>query len=104
MKYYVIIGHKQGEHYDNAISYNKLAFDWLEIIARDDPYGPGDSPPGAHQFFGYLDVNFGESAQYGSRATKTQEAWLIGRHRISRMIDFSNLGYKFIRERSTKRI
>ncbi len=47
------------------------------MIERDDPYSASDFPPGAHQLWGYLDINFNESAQYGHRATKTQGAWLI---------------------------
>lgn len=106
MKYYVVIGHKKGESIDGS-DYSlgpRHDCDWIEMIERDDPYSAYDSPPGAHQFFGYLDINFRENVQYGTRATKTQEAWLIGRHRISRMLDFGNFGYQFIRDSSTKRI
>lgn len=54
--------------------------------------------------FGMLDVNFKENAQCPRRASKTQEAWLIGRHRIIRTIDFSTCGYQFIKENDTKRV
>src|SRR3990167_9627083 len=96
MKYYVIIGHKKGEQGNLD--------DWIEYIERDDLYSERDNPPGAHQFFGMLDVNFNESAQYGLRATKDQEAWLIGRHRIARLADFGNCGYQFVRYNDTKHI
>lgn len=98
MKYYVIIGHKAGEGFGDSNG------DWVEVIERDDEYSYNDYPPGAHQFFGYLDINFNESVQYGVRATKTQEAWLIGRHRIARSLDFGNFGYQFVRASDTKRI
>ena len=105
MKYYIVIGHKKGEKIEE-FNYNSPSYDcdWIEMIERDDPYSPQDLPPGAHQLFGFLDVNFRESVQYGLRATKTQEAWLIGRHRIARMLDFGNFGYQFIRSDNTKRI
>ena len=104
MKYYVVIGHKKGEIIDGQYDGRTYDCDWIEMIERDEPYSEFDYPPGAHQFFGYLDINFNESVQYGHRATKTQEAWLIGRHRIARVLDFGNFGYQFVRERSTKRI
>ena len=123
MKYYIVIGHKKGElvqssvhdgihdrvydgEYDRPPSDSDKRYDcdWIEMIERDDEYFPDDYPPGAHQLFGYLDVNFNESVQYGRRATKTQEAWLIGRHRIARMLDFGNFGYQFVRREDTKRI
>ena len=62
MKYYVVIGHKKDE-------LGNTKGDWIEYIERDDLYSENDSPPGAHQFFGMLDVNFNESAQYGLRAS-----------------------------------
>ncbi len=103
MKYYIVIGHKKSERVDegNAEFYD---CDWVELIERDDPYSEHDFPPGAHQLFGFLDINFNENVQYGWRATKTQEAWLIGRHRIARMLDFGNFGYQFVRDSDTKHI
>lgn len=116
MKYYIVIGHKKGEEisdiYGNSTG-KTYDCDWIEVIERDEIYGRpvrrnyydnGYEQPGAHRTFGFLDVNFSENAQYGSRATETQEAWLIGRHRIARTIDFGNFGYKFVRSSNTKRI
>lgn len=104
MKYYIVIGHKKGEKINDSYDSRIYESDWIEMIERDDQYSYYDYPPGAHQLFGYLDVNFNESVQYGMRATKTQEAWLIGRHRIARMLDFGNFGYQFVRQYDTKRI
>ncbi len=100
MKYYIVIGHKEGETVDGK----RCETDWIELIERDDPYSDNDNPPGAHRLFGYLDYNFGESAQYGTWASKSQEAWLIGRHRITKEIGFGNCSYQFIRWSTTKRI
>lgn len=105
MKYYIVIGHKKGESIQENNNYGPVFdCDSVEIIERDDPYACNDYPPGAHQLFGMLDVNFREGAQYPIRASKTQEAWLIGRHRITRVVDFANLGYQFVRDNGTKRI
>lgn len=104
MKYYIVIGHKKGEMNDDYRSYTSNS---IELIERDEEHGQLDGGyeiPGAHQSFGYLDMNFNEGAQYGARASLTQEAWLIGRHRIARMVDFGNFGYKFVRYEGTTRI
>jgi len=107
MKYYIVIGHKKGETVIDSNGKTVFGYDyktteyesdWIELIERDDEYGgQEDYNKGAHRVFGFLDVNFNESMQYGAWATKTQEAWLIGRHRIVRVIDFTSLGYQFVR-------
>ena len=107
MKYYIVIGHKKGELDENGQSH---ASDSIEVVERDEIHGQlidgsyTQEKPGAHQSFGFLDVIFNEGPQYGHRATLTQEAWLIGRHRIARSVDFGNFGYKFVRTGSTTRI
>ena len=104
MLYYIIIGQTKDE---NAQEGKGIHGDALTLVVRNDVYSRNRSFPtleGAHCLFGYLDVNFHESVQYGSRATADQEAWLIGRHRIGRSVDFGNLGYQFVRSSSTKRI
>lgn len=104
MLYYIIIGQTKDE---NAQEGKGIHGDALTLVVRNDVYSRNRSLPtleGAHCLFGYLDVNFHESVQYGSRATAAQEAWLIGRHRIGRSVDFGNLGYQFVRSSSTKRI
>ncbi len=108
MLYYIIIGQTKDE---NAQEHKSELGDSLTLIVRNDVYSRPRSSysysahsEGAHCLFGYLDVNFLESPQYGQRATATQEAWLIGRHRIGRAVDFGNLGYQFVRQSRTKRI
>lgn len=107
MLYYIIIGQTKDE---NANEKKGIHGDALTLVARDDVYSRAPrakvhpSVEGAHCLFGYLDVNFNESVQYGTRASATQEAWLIGRHRIGRTVDFGNLGYQFVRQSNTKRI
>ena len=108
MLYYIIVGQTKDE---NAKEQKGELGDSLTLIVRNDVYSRPRSSynysahsEGAHCLFGYLDVNFLESPQYGPRATATQEAWLIGRHRIGRVVDFGNLGYQFVRQSRTKRI